>query len=188
MKRRHRAKPEPANLVPYLHLLSKEEKAIICHIVNAAKTYTVTGEEIITTQDLHLGTMPFLSRAAAVGALRFVIPSGPHERIFKQILSKLEGQVEGRSYARFTLALNDVKVYRRFGAHPERGIPVSWLPKEKVTAGVAWSLPHKEYRPKKDVLVSSVVTLKRLGKRQWQVEVLSKHQYAAEQWLLSNCQ
>jgi hypothetical protein len=85
------------------------------------------------------------------------------------------------------MRLDNKKVYRRFGAHPERGKPLPFLQKQKATVGVKWSLPKKEYLPDRDVLVSPCVTLKPRSSNLWEVTVSTKCRHAVENWLMDNC-
>lgn len=90
------------------------------------------------------------------------------------------------------LILNNQKVLRRFNGHPERGVACSWLPKQRVTVGVKWSLPHKDYIPDDDVHVAPTVALRFIkrypgGVSQWKVVVDEKHLKKAVEWLLITC-
>ena len=83
------------------------------------------------------------------------------------------------------MILDPVKVHRVFGAHPERGKPLSILPKVKVTVGKK----HRkgEWVDDTDVLVTPCVKLKRQGKESWQVTVAANCRPAVELWLMANC-
>lgn len=179
MKKREQA----PNLVPYMHLLTPNEKAVLCFALN-----------VNNNDGIHQGVLPFVSYSKALVRLASLAggPSDKPVRMARQILSKLkspeQGFFEGRhGFVRFLMQLDDVKVYRRFGPNPERGKPMPFLPKEKVTVGLKFSLPKKQYLPDKDVLVSPCVTLKRQEKGLWQVEVLTRCQGTVEEWLVENC-
>ena len=83
--------------------------------------------------------------------------------------------------------LNDAKVIRHFGSHPERGRLIRGKVK-KVTVGVRWSLPKRDYEVDDDVLVRPTVALKCLGKGKWEVQVEAQYRQLAEQFLIDNCQ
>lgn len=91
-----------------------------------------------------------------------------------------------------TLILDNQKVLRRFNGHPERGAACYALPKKRVTVGVKWSLPKKDYVPDDDVHVTPHVALKFLkrypnGLSKWQVIAAKEHLPKAVEWLLSTC-
>lgn len=90
------------------------------------------------------------------------------------------------------LTLNNQKVLRRFNGHPERGVACSVLPKKRVTVGVRWSLPHRDFIPDDDVHVTPTVALRFIkrypkGLGQWKVIVAKKHLKKAVEWLLITC-
>ena len=85
------------------------------------------------------------------------------------------------------LYLNDKKVCRYFGAHPERGRPLPGNRRKRVTVGVKWSLPKKDYLPDDDVLVRPTVALKCLGKGKWEILVEATYRDRAIDWLVDNC-
>lgn len=181
--RRHQ---QASNLVPYMQLLTVNEKRVLCHVINH------WGKN----EDVHPGVLPFISRATALVRLAAVISplkgGEPGQRLFRQIVGKLTAEdtrpYGGSSFVRWSMRLDDLKVYRRFGPHPERGKPLPFLGKEKVTVGMKFSLPKRGYVPDKDVLVSPCVTLKRQSQGLWQVEVLARCQHTVEEWLITNCQ
>jgi hypothetical protein len=180
------------NLVPYIGRLSQKEKAVLLRWIRQ-----IPGEEH------HFeGTLPFVSVSKVLGVLEMVKTSvypaaGGHpasQRIAKEILVKLSEALDDRKgQASFLMRLNDKKVYRHFGRQPEKGKPLNFLPKEKVTVGVKYHLPSKDYIPDKDVLVAPCVKLKPMEKgrilaRSWQVTVLNRCRPAVELWLQQNCQ
>ena len=166
------------NLVPYMSILTANEKAVLCNVLNYGHN-----------EGIHQGVLPFVSHAKAVVRLATQITRSTNTRIFRQIQSKLVGADSNFVQSvRFSMRLDDIKVYRRFGPHPERGKPLPFLGKEKVTVGLKFSLPKRAYVPDKDVLVSPCVTLKRQSQGLWQVEVLARCQATVEDWLITNCQ
>ena len=178
------------NLVPYMSILTSTEKVVLCRVLNHG-----------VDESIHPGVLPFVSRAKALVRLASVIsllkPPTNGQRLFRQIQAKLiqdQGPSMSRvglepvNFVRWSMRLDDIKVYRRFGPHPERGKPLPFLGKEKVTVGLKFSLPKRAYVPDKDVLVSPCVTLKRQSQGLWQVEVLARCQATVEDWLITNCQ
>jgi hypothetical protein len=179
------------NLVKYLPRLSIKEKAVLLRLLRE-----VRGEEH------HFeGTLPFVAVSKAVRVLESVAKVDSfitdrwkaYSRIAKEILVKLsEARDDRKGKAVFHMRLNDKKVYRHFGKNPEKGKPLSFLPKEKVTVGVKYSLPKKDYVPDKDVLVAPCVRLKPMVKgpileRVWEITVLERCRPAVELWLMQNC-
>ena len=82
--------------------------------------------------------------------------------------------------------LNPAKVYKLFGNNPERGKPLSFLPKEEVVTGMRWSNFAKSYKPYKE-LVSPCVALRQLKGNLYEVKVKKNCRYSVEHWLLQNC-
>lgn len=86
----------------------------------------------------------------------------------------------------FTMYLDDRKVLKQFGQRP-------WIGKrllgkvKKVTVGVRWSLPKKDYVPDDDVLVQPTVALTAIAKGKWRVTVEEKYREEAERFLMANC-
>ncbi len=179
------------NLVPYMGRLSQKEKAVLLRLLRE-----IPGEEH------HFeGTLPFVSVHKAVGALELMVRSGvmlsdnwnAYQRIAKEILVKLSEARENRTgNARFLMRLNGKKVFRHFGRNPEKGKPMNFLPKVKVTVGVKFLLPKKQWVPDDNVLVAPCVKLKPMEKgplldRLWEVTVLERCRPAVELWLMQNC-
>lgn len=178
-----RRKEQASNLVPYMQLLTPNERRALCYILN-----------LPSDNGIHPGVLPFVSRSKALVRLA-TIASTPNMvglRIYRQIQAKLASAdwpfIGAPSCVRWSMRLDDLKVYRRFGPHPERGKPLPFLGKERVTVGMKFSLPKRAYVPDKDVLVSPCVTLKRQSQGLWQVEVLARCQHTVEEWLITNCQ
>lgn len=82
--------------------------------------------------------------------------------------------------------LDNKKVAKVFGAHPERGRRLTGISK-RVTVGVKWSLPKKDYVPDDDVLVNPVLALKPMGRGRWQVLIEEQYRKEAERFLNDNC-
>ena len=85
------------------------------------------------------------------------------------------------------LYLNDAKVCHFFGKHPELGRSLPGNIRKRVTVGVRWSLPKKDYEPDDDVLVKPTVALKCVGRGKWEVKVEPQYSARAIQFLVDNC-
>ncbi len=182
------------NMTKYLDRLTVSEKAVIVYLAN---NLPAPGFQLPKT-DFHQGLVPFLPVRDVIYWLRQMIYVGPdidyegkrYRRLCLGILAKMtEDMEQDTGTTTFLMKLNDKKVYRRFGLHPERGKPLPFLSKEKVTVGVKWSLPKKDWIPDKDVLVSPCVTLQRIVRDggMWEVKVSKKCYHAVQHWLYENC-
>jgi hypothetical protein len=177
------------NFVKYLNRFNENEKFTLCFIVNQYAPNEFG--------KVHKGLLPFLNTKVIVAALELAgranIPA-TYTRFAKKALARIPEAIDpeaGKGSVSFIMPLNAAKVYRHFGSNPERGKPLSFLPKVRVTVGKRWSLPKKAYVDDTDVLVSPCVTLKLISggpkKNIWNVTVLAKCRYAVEIWLLENC-
>ncbi len=96
---------------------------------------------------------------------------------------------------KFEALLYHGKVAKHFGAHPERGrpIPPILMKRDKVTVGVRWSLPKRDYVPDDNVLVRPVVALKfKSGSHArawswWEVHCEPIYWPQVEMWLIDHC-
>jgi hypothetical protein len=193
-------KPDPkTNMVKYLEILTAKEKAVICYL---AKHLPSLDYELPKT-DFHQGLLPFLPVKQVIHWCRQVGHESPkdglqpYRRTALGVLAKMQANLEPDvGTACFLMKLNNKKVYRHFGAHPERGKPMNLLPKQQVTVGVKWSLPRKQYIADRDVLVSPCVTMKRItvgsfdgtgNSHMWEVNVSRKCRAAVETWLMDHC-
>lgn len=89
--------------------------------------------------------------------------------------------------ASFVMYLNDAKVARHFGVRPHLGRRLPHKLK-RVTVGVRWSLPKRDYVPDDNVLVAPTVALQCLGRGKWRVSVADEYRAYAVNWLADNCQ
>ncbi len=172
------------NLVKYMNRLSQKEKAVLLRLVKETPD-----------QEHHFeGTLPFISLKVVIDILNVVGRDGylseqwrTYARIAKEILAKLDSVgATCEASANFLMHLNDKKVYRQFGKHPEKGKPLNFLPKERVTVGVKFSLPKKCWVPDDNVLVAPSVALKKRGDL-WEVTVKESCRARVETWLMQNC-
>lgn len=175
---KNKFKPQPTNMVKYLDRLLSKEKAIICGVLNRLDSNTRSYPE----PEIHQGTLPFVRVDVVVERLTQMVSVSPERnRLYRQILTKLAEAVDQREKrdfilsTKFTMKLDDRKVCRHFGNHPERGKPFGWLPKGQVKLGGV------------DTLVSPCVTLHRQENGLWWVQVLRRCQHAVQLWLSDNC-
>jgi hypothetical protein len=176
---KNKPQPKPQNMVKYLDRLSSNEKAVICGVLNRMDL----DKREYPEPEVHQGTLPFVNVGRVVTAMTNIVSVHPErERIYRQILTKLAEAVDEHTKREFVVAtkfsmkLDDRKVYRHFGKHPERGKPMGWLGKDKIKVGGA------------DTLVSPCVTLaKQAITGLWTVQVLKRCEYAVQLWLSDHC-
>lgn len=104
----------------------------------------------------------------------------------KTTLHSIQKNSKNGQVVKITLYLNDAKVIKRFGPHPERGVKIPGTLK-KVTVGFRWSLPHRDYIPDDDVLVQPCMRLQCLKKGKWLISVEASYAEKAQKYLLDNC-
>ena len=191
--------PDPkTNMVKYLEILTVKEKAVICYLANHLPSLDYE----LPKTDFHQGLLPFLPVKEVIAWLRNAAGLGVHlsfeagiyKRTALSILSKMQPDLEPDvGSSSFLMKLDNKKVYRAFGPHPERGKPMNFLQKQQVTVGVKWSLPRGQYIADRDVLVSPCVMLKRVtiggagNSHVWEVNVSRKCRAAVESWLMDHC-
>lgn len=138
---------------------------------------------------IHLGMLPFVKVESALMALTSydgIACAMKGKRIARQLKMKL-GSGPASSAVNFVMYLNDKKIAKRFGAHPERGHKIPFVGKKRVTCGVRWSLPKRDFEPDRDVLVQPHVVLVKLYNGQWRVTCEGKHRQAVERFLCDYC-
>jgi hypothetical protein len=163
------------NLAEALETLKPKEKHSICFALNETK---ILGYEV------HPGLLPFVKVNDALRALYMV---GEGRRYYQQIMSKLKHLFSIDMASTWVMHLNDARVCRRFGAHPERGHTIQFAPKKKVTVGVKWSLPKGDYMPDTDVLVAPHVSLQCIQRGMWRVKCDAKYREMVSQYLVDYC-
>jgi len=84
----------------------------------------------------------------------------------------------------FKLTLNDAKVFKRFGRHPERGVRLPFLPPVKAEAGMRWVQFSKKYKPN-PIEVSPTITLTKV-KGNWIISCPKHHFGIVSEWLRDN--
>lgn len=108
-------------MAQFLDRLTHQEQQIICHQVR-----THSGEQRYAHLAPHL--LPFVPLSVVRKSLSMAKAVRPiaaiQAKVFTNFLTKGENW----------LILNDKKVHRMFGLHPERGKSLSWLPKKQSVA------------------------------------------------------
>lgn len=154
---RTRVRKEPHATVPTLRLymdrLDRQDKALLVRLINEA---AVLGSEC------HLGMLPFVTMGQAAMTMRV---SG-NTKAIRRLANKLEtwNWVAGddeTSVVTFSIWAMDEQIIHQFGPHPELGVrlPGGYIPKIKVTAGLKWSLPKRDYVPDENVMVDPMIKL-----------------------------
>lgn len=185
MAKRHNREP-PVTLGAIFRQLTATEQAVI---VGQVKKYG--GEQYA---EMHRGMLPFIPATEAVRCLVIHDPvtGTTGKRLRLNLVAKINELMPMLSkgvVTQFYMCLNPGKVHQHFGPHPERGRPMPFLGKMKVTAGLKWSLPKKDYVPDTDVIVSPAVSLSRQGASSgwWRVSVAKEHRAKLELWLIDTC-
>lgn len=157
------------NLHKALARLSKAERAVLCSVIKHKREW----------EHIHQGMLPFMPLDEVVDWLGIWITGNLNSRaLHRRIYFKLyAGPMTGTM-----LALDDGKVFRRFGKHPERGVSIP---------SIATQHRHRERRPferKKDAydVIVSMAELKRVGHNHWMVNCrLTVHEQVVA-WLSDN--
>ncbi len=167
-------------LAQHLDQLDHNEKLVLMFAINANN---VLGYQI------HMGMLPFVSVVQAWGAAHMQIGiAGPtRHRILAGVREKLLKWGKLNDMSQFAMYLDDAKMARRFGAHPERGHALYQLPKKRVTVGVRWNLPKKVHEPDDDVHVAPHIGLQCLSKGKWLVTCPAKHEWEVRRYLNETC-
>lgn len=174
MKHKHK----PVQMMKVIGKLSAKEQAVCCF---ALQTYNAERFGMV-----HRGLLPFVNVDDVVDALDLTTDS----RLIKALSSKLTQLVpsaSNRGWDVMTLRLDDAKVVKRLGLHPERGVTLPMMAKKKVTAGLRWSLPKKDYEPNPDVMVRPHFQLKCRSKGVWELCCNPQHIRVVELWLIDFC-
>lgn len=149
-------------MVQFLDQLTAREQAIICFHVRKH-----SGE--LRYDHLHPSLLPFVP----MEVVRKCLMCAKAVRPVAVILSKLP---DSDGIDSISLILTDKKVYRMFGPHPERGKPITWLPRKTDKFGNA---------------VNPVVSLQKkhseTGFGVWQVNVAREYRTAVYRWLADIC-
>lgn len=170
---------KPQTLHSVIHTLTAADKAILVRVLQ---------QRTIRYSGVHQGLLPFVDMEMAIQAMVEECRLDNHgRRRFHKIRQKLLDVKPYRLLPIKYLHLNDRKVAKWFGTHPERGKPVDFLGTKKVIAGLKWSLAKQAYVPDTEVLVKPVVALKPVKKGLWEVVCSEEHRKEVELWLIDHC-
>ncbi len=165
------------------HLFSQEDRAILrFQLVQNMPKHA----------NLHAGLLPFVQLTEIAMALdtslaRRGVPDQPYvaSRRLKQLRNKLDAIVVG-SRDKLLLKLDDGKVVKRFGVHPERGKPFPWLPPRAVKMQAISDHPMVSVDEDR-ISVAPCVALVPHGHRMWEVQCEAQYRQRIETWLLDYC-
>lgn len=171
-------------LAGYYGILTKRDRRLLLAALNFADSIDRGLDD--GRRKYELATLMFASVDEALHSLVFHVGWVDIRRdAFRALHKKLKRAVVDDKESSFIIYLNDKKVAKRIGAHPERGFALKGITK-RVTVGVKWSLPKRDHIPDDNVLVNPVVTLNPLGRGKWRVTVEAAYRQAAERYLLDN--
>jgi len=172
---------KPRTLAAQLEKLKPIEKGYLVWVLNGSNHL---GYEV------HLGMLPFVSVDDALEALSKYGGSTSTGKITSaNVRAKLKAAYGIGGHVTWSIKLNDAKVVKRFGAHPERGHKIQGVSKKRVTCGVRWSLPKRRHVPDDDVLVAPHVTLHPATlPGWWNVTCETKYREKVTMYLVDHCQ
>lgn len=186
---------QESSMTKYLSVLDKVGKAVVCDVLRRHSQI----------QDAHPGMLPFISVRMVVECLDRQIRDYPKSRYLRGLkLSLSQDASVAKDQVSFVMYLSDAKVAKRFGPKPHLGRALPCLPKKRVTVGMRWNLPRKQFEPDDDVYVKPTVALtkgnsrktynksKRTietypGQSHWHVSCGRKYQQAVMGWLVDFC-
>ena len=164
------------------HLLSPKEKLILCGSISKHSTLH---------KDVTPATLAFISIEVAIAAVAISLSGAGADsvlgkRAYKQLLQRLQvmGNMPRQGVISVTRRLNDAKVIKHFGQHPEMGRPINGHVK-RVTAGMKNTFGRLS--PNDDVLVPPMVALKCKAKGTWDVTLESKYLKEVDRFLIDFC-
>jgi len=166
------------NLIGWIDGLSDFEKAFL---IRCVKMYH-------PDMNLHLGSLPFLNRPLALGALRGVVfgtPDSADSRKAKKILGEF-GETEHQA-AQFTMHLDNLQVYKRSRATANRDERLMTLGiKKKSTAGQSYNAFRRKYERQEMVVNHQIILTK--GKHNiWSIECDTAIVDQAKEHLFVHC-
>ena len=167
-------------LAKHLEQFDKKDMAVIKWVLNQTNWL---GYQV------HDGLLPFVDGNKVLRAIyHYNTDSGhPMSRRLAKVGQQLKELYKLENVATFEMKLIDRLVAKRFGPHPERGVKIPLAPKKRVTVGVRWCLPKRDFEPDDDVLVSPHVVLRCLGRHKWQVSVDPAYKVRIMMHLLQYC-
>ena len=173
-------------LAAHFDKFNKTEKGVMMFALNC---------RIDKQVEVHLGLLPFITVNDVKMSLSLLLQHGTKWRRAHEVMRKLDSLyfIPGNT-VRFVRYLDDRKVAKRFGSHPERGKAIPMVASKRVTVGVRWNLGLRDkdgnqgdYEPDDSVLVRPRVVLECLGKGRWQVIVEKHYANAVDNYLMQFC-
>ncbi|SRR5260221_7829985 len=164
-------------LAAKLDQFSKIEKLICCHAMN------LFGNQSLK---VHPGLLPFLS----VNDVLVALESYQHASDFSpiaQVKNKLKRLYDLDNVVKFTMTLHPAKVVKQFGPNLVRGFRIPYVTSQRVTVGVKWSLPKRDYVPDDDVLVSPYFTIIKGPDKKWIINCQQHHVATVHDYLAAKC-
>jgi len=168
-------------LAKHMEKLKPKEKGFIVWMLNSSNHLGY---------HIHLGMLPFVNVEDALACIERFDPTTSHNlRIIKEVKSKLRAAYHIGPSVTWAMKLNASRIVKRFGAHPERGHNIPHVQKKRVTVGVKWSLPKRDYVPDEDVMVQPHVVLRRSRVQQdyWHITCEKKYRAHVTTYLLDYC-
>lgn len=154
------------NMVDALEGLKEADHLFLCHVVNE-----IRGKE---APDIHVGSLPFISRSLVKEGLlnyRMNLPPEGAERQHKRVerlLRELE-MAWGENSVTFQMKLNPAKLHKSLGARVREGMRELRIPlMTKVDCGITWKEFGKVYE-KTEQQVYYVATVRKVGHDLWEI-------------------
>ena len=166
------------SLAVHLEQFDQKDKAVICCAMNLNDQM---GYEV------HQGMLPFIKADDALTSLVKMNSAGTKWRRAATLIAKIQRLYGIDGSCSFNMYLNNKKVARRFGAHPERGHVIQGAAKKRVTVGVRWSLPKRRHEPDDNVLVQPHVVLKCISGCQWHITCEKRYVRLVQEYLMNWC-
>lgn len=173
------------NLKPFLRKLNPAQRAVLARIISQREQWA----------DYHIGMLPFMHYGNVMEWLR-----AWNNKFGTRFTKKIEVDLALDLPAGFMATLDDSKVYRRFGKHPERGVMIPGLPTyyrarerrpfERNEKGVhhkggnVWG--HVTQKEAVFDIKNVTVSLKRVGANRWLVNCREGTLKYVVNWLKEN--
>lgn len=154
----HQSTAEPT-LLKHMSRLNVKDQIIICLMVQ---------QHSLHHKHIHRGLLPFIPIRVACEALK-MSSSSRCQRI-QHKLRTTHGFPSG--VKTINIFLDDVKVFKRFGIAPEKGVVIPYAPR---------------HFDDQNVIKSPIMTLCHLSKGHWQVIVWKSYESHALRYLVDNC-
>ncbi len=161
--------PNRTNLHEHLKYFSSNEKVVLLNVIKFKWGWG----------HYHIGMLPFMNRREVAGwVAAWTGGNANARRIHRQILMKLCVSPASTDF----VMLDDVKVRRRFGNHPERGVMIPGLPSMHVKR------ERKMFERVKDAydVTHKIVSLRNVGRNRWVVSCEDRVKQQVLSWLQAN--